>query len=98
MVRSARPTAGAAACDLLDGHDDAVYPHGGQQIRLDCLSEANDGPVRRPQRCHPTLNLLKFGLGPNYWNEFVFKSYLNFQPDAVFLTGIPDMKATLPHA
>lgn len=43
-------------------------------------------------------NLLKFGLEPNYWNEFVFKSYLNYQADAVFLTGIPDMKATLPHA
>jgi hypothetical protein len=43
-------------------------------------------------------NLLKFGLEPNYWNEFVFKSYHHFQQDAVFLTGIPDMKATLPHA
>ena len=43
-------------------------------------------------------NLLKYGLGPNYWNEFVFKSYHNYQTDAVFLTGIPDMRATLPHA
>jgi len=43
-------------------------------------------------------NLLKFGLEPNYWNEFVFKSYHHHQADAVFLTGIPDMKATLPHA
>jgi hypothetical protein len=43
-------------------------------------------------------NLLKFGLEPNYWNEFVFKAYHHFQTEAVFLTGIPDMKATLPHA
>jgi hypothetical protein len=43
-------------------------------------------------------NLLKFGLGPNYWNEFVFKAYHHYQQDAVFLTGIPDLKATLPHA
>jgi len=43
-------------------------------------------------------NLLKRGLEPNYWNEFVFKSYHHHQADAVFLTGIPDMKATLPHA
>lgn len=43
-------------------------------------------------------NLLKFGLEPNYWNEFVFKAYHHHQTDAVFLTGIPDMKATLPHA
>ena len=43
-------------------------------------------------------NLLKFGLEPNYWNEFVFKAYHHHQHDAVILTGIPDMKATLPHA
>jgi hypothetical protein len=43
-------------------------------------------------------NLLKYGLDRNYWNEFVFKAYANYQTDAVFLTGIPDMKATLPHA
>jgi hypothetical protein len=43
-------------------------------------------------------SLLKFGLEPNYWNEYVFKAYHHFQPEAVFLTGIPDMKATLPHA
>jgi hypothetical protein len=43
-------------------------------------------------------NLLKYGLDQNYWNEFVFKAYVNYQADAVFLTGVPDMKATLPHA
>jgi hypothetical protein len=43
-------------------------------------------------------NLLKYGLEPNYWNEFVFNSYHHHQHDAVFLTGIPDMQATLPHA
>jgi hypothetical protein len=53
-----------------------------------------DGP-NDPIRLH---NLLKYGLEPNYWNEFVFLAYHNFQRDAVFLTGIPDMKATLPHA
>ena len=43
-------------------------------------------------------NLLKRGLEPNYWNEFVFKAYHHHQQDAIFLTGIPDMKNTLPHA
>jgi len=42
--------------------------------------------------------LLKFGLGTNYWNEFVFKAYNGHQSDAIFLAGIPDLKATLPHA
>lgn len=40
----------------------------------------------------------KNGLDPNYWNEFVFKAYHHHQSDAVFLAGIPDLKATLPHA
>ena len=34
----------------------------------------------------------------HYWNEFVFKAYHHHQQDAVFLTGILDMEATLPHA
>ena len=43
-------------------------------------------------------DLLKFGLDIHYWNEFVFKGYHHHQNDAVFLTGIPDVAATLPHA
>jgi hypothetical protein len=43
-------------------------------------------------------NLLKHGLGSNYWNEFVMKAYHHYQHNAIFLAGIPDMQATLPHA
>ncbi len=43
-------------------------------------------------------HLMKYGLEPNYWNEFVFKAYQHHQPDAIFLAGLPDVKATLPHA
>jgi hypothetical protein len=42
--------------------------------------------------------LLKFGLSTNYWNEFVFQAYNHHQAQAIFLAGIPDLKATLPHA
>ena len=42
--------------------------------------------------------LLKYGLSTNYWNEYVFQAYINHQTQAVFLAGIPDLKATLPHA
>ena len=42
--------------------------------------------------------LLKYGPEPNYWNEFVFKAYHHDQGNAIFLAGIPDLKATLPHA
>lgn len=41
---------------------------------------------------------LKYGPNPNYWNEFVYAGYHHHQSDAIFLTGIPDLKATLPHA
>ena len=42
--------------------------------------------------------LLKFGLTKNHWNEFVLLAYHHYQGDAIFLTGIPDLRATLPHA
>jgi len=42
--------------------------------------------------------LLKYGREIHYWNEFVFKGYHHHQSDAIFLAGIPDLKATLPHA
>ncbi len=42
--------------------------------------------------------LLKYGLNLNYWNEFVFQAYHHHQRDAIFLAGVPDLKATLPHA
>lgn len=41
--------------------------------------------------------LLKFGLESNYWNEFIYSAYLHEQPDAVFLAGVPDLRATLPN-
>ena len=41
---------------------------------------------------------MKYGPDRHYWNEFVFKGYHHHQSDAIFLAGIPDMKATLPHA
>ncbi len=42
--------------------------------------------------------LLKYGPDVNYWNEFVFKGFHRHQHDAIFLAGIPDLEATLPHA
>ena len=53
---------------------------------------------KAPSEADALYQLLKFGLGKNYWNEFVFVAYHHHQADAIFLTGIPDTKATLPHA
>ncbi len=42
--------------------------------------------------------LLKFGKGPNYWNEFVFQAYHHHLPNVIFLAGLPDVKGSRPHA
>ena len=59
------------------------------------LNRAMLGLGTGDQRLH---ELLKYGSWTHHWNEFVFKAYHHHQADAIFLTGIPDMKATLPHA
>lgn len=41
---------------------------------------------------------LKYGRGVNYWNEFVFAAYCGHTREAVFLTGVPDIRSSLPHA
>jgi hypothetical protein len=41
---------------------------------------------------------LKFGKGPNAWNEFIFQAYHHHQANAIFLAGLPDVKGSLPHA
>jgi hypothetical protein len=42
--------------------------------------------------------ILKCGPKKNYWNEFVLLAFHHHQADAIYLSGIPDLKATLPHA
>jgi hypothetical protein len=32
------------------------------------------------------------------WNEFIFQAYHHHQADAIFLTGLPDVRGSLPHA
>ena len=32
------------------------------------------------------------------WNEFIFEAYHHHQAEAIFLTGLPDVKGSLPHA
>ena len=43
-------------------------------------------------------HLMKYGLSTNHWNEYLFSAYLNHRPEVIFLTGIPDIPETLPHA
>ena len=43
-------------------------------------------------------HLMKYGPDPNHWNEYIFCAYSSHQYDAIFLTGIPDIPNSLPHA
>ncbi len=42
--------------------------------------------------------LLKYGPDINHWNEYIMCAYSGHQKEAIFLTGIPDVRETLPHA
>jgi len=54
-------------------------------------SRTFDGKVEAPRQ------LMKHGLETNYWNEYILLGYHHFQHDAIFLSGIPDAKESLPH-
>jgi hypothetical protein len=41
---------------------------------------------------------LKWGISPRYWTEFVFEAYVNHQPGAIFLKGLPDIPESRPHS
>jgi hypothetical protein len=51
-----------------------------------------------PEKRRRLHELLKYGREPDFWNEFVFKAYHHHRPDAIFLTGLPDVPGSLPHA
>jgi len=42
--------------------------------------------------------LMKYGLHSNYWNEYIFLSYVNNLSSAIFLRGLPDVQGSLPHS
>jgi hypothetical protein len=42
-------------------------------------------------------NLMKYGLSDNYWNEYIFQSYVNHKPDVIYLQGLPDVSSSRPH-
>jgi hypothetical protein len=50
-----------------------------------------------PRKMDVTTFIMKHGPTANHWNEYIFCAYVGHQHDAVFLTGIPDIKESLPH-
>ena len=53
---------------------------------------------KAPRTKDPHGHLMKYGPDPNHWNEFIFSAYTGHQREAIFLTGIPDVPESLPHA
>ena len=51
-----------------------------------------------PHKIDATTYIMKHGPSINHWNEYIFCAYAGHRAEAVFLTGIPDDKASLPHA
>jgi hypothetical protein len=41
--------------------------------------------------------LMKWGLSPFYWHEFIFQAYAGHASEVIYLTGLPDMRASRPH-
>jgi hypothetical protein len=52
-------------------------------------------PVRKMDA---TAYIMKHGPSANHWNEYIFCAYTGHCKEAVFLTGIPDVRESLPHA
>ena len=42
--------------------------------------------------------LMKYGLGPNYWNELLFEGYLRHTDQAIWLRGLPDVAESRPRS
>ena len=42
--------------------------------------------------------LMKYGPDPNHWNEYILCAYSGHKDEVIFLTGIPDIRESLPHA
>jgi hypothetical protein len=56
------------------------------------------GSRTHPGKLEASAYIMKHGPTANHWNEYIFCAYTGYQHDAVFLTGIPDIKESLPHA
>lgn len=42
--------------------------------------------------------LMKYGLSPRYWNEYIFEAYAGHDAHAIWLRGLPDVDESRPHA
>ena len=57
------------------------------------------GVCRMQNKAISDERLMKYGLTPNYWLEYIFQAYWGIEPQgtAIFLKGVPDLGGTRPH-
>lgn len=60
--------------------------------------ERNLGKMKLQNTEASYQKLMKHGLTPNYWNEYIFLSYRNHRDDMILLEGFPDIHSSMPHA
>ena len=41
---------------------------------------------------------MKYGPTREYWNDYVFEAYVNYQAEAIYLAGLPDIPEGRPHS
>lgn len=64
---------------------------------LDYLSRTVIG--KKTKTTATNLNqLMKYGLSPLYWHEYIFEAYSNSRSEVIFLSGLPDIRASRPQA
>jgi len=61
------------------------------------ISQPASGEAGQTDRSPALEALMKHGLHPNYWHEFIFLAYSNYRYDVILLTGLPDVPESLPH-
>jgi hypothetical protein len=52
----------------------------------------------QPARLDSYGRHMKYGPTRIYWNDFVFEGYVNYQTEAIFLAGLPDVPESRPHS
>jgi len=56
------------------------------------------GKTGRTTRKEAYYALMKYGLDTNYWNEYIFFSFVHYTNNVIYLAGTPDIHGSLPHA
>lgn len=60
--------------------------------------ERNVPKVRARDATQAFELLMKYGLGQNYWNEYIFEGYAGHDDQAIWLRGLPDVAESRPHS